>query len=34
VAAGAQGKYRYAGDLTQLNDAFMAIASEVLRLAQ
>ena len=34
VAAGAQGKYRYAGDLNQLNDAFMAIASEVLRLAQ
>lgn len=34
VAAGTQGKYRYAGDLTQLNDAFMAIASEVLRLAQ
>ena len=34
VAAGAQGKYRYAGDPTQLNDAFMAIASEVLRLAQ
>ena len=34
VAAGAQGKYRYAGDLNQLNDAFMAIASEMLRLAE
>jgi hypothetical protein len=34
VAAGAHGKYRYAGDASQLNDAFMSIASEVLRLAQ
>jgi len=34
VAAGAHGKYRYAGDASQLNDAFLSIASEVLRLAQ
>ena len=34
VAAGAQGKYEYAGDATQLNDAFTRVASEVLRLAQ
>ena len=34
VAAGAQGHYRFAGDATQLNDAFLAIASQVLRLAQ
>jgi len=34
VAAGAQGKYEYAGNATALNDAFTAVASEVLRLAQ
>lgn len=34
VAAGAQGKYEYAGDATQLNDAFSRVASQVLRLAQ
>ncbi len=34
VAAGAQGRYEYAGDPTQLNDAFTRVASEVLRLAQ
>lgn len=34
VAAGTPGKYRYAGDASQLNDAFMSVASEVLRLAQ
>jgi len=34
VAAGANGKYEYAGDSTQLNDAFTRVASEVLRLAQ
>lgn len=34
VAAGAQGKYEYAGDAAQLNDAFTRVASQVLRLAQ
>ena len=34
VAAGAQGKYEWAGDATQLNDAFTRVASQVLRLAQ
>jgi Mg-chelatase subunit ChlD len=34
VAAGAHGKYEYAGDASQLNDAFTRVASEVLRLAQ
>jgi Mg-chelatase subunit ChlD len=34
VAAGAQGRYEYAGDATALNDAFLRVASEVLRLAQ
>jgi len=34
VAAGAQGRYEYAGDATQLNDAFTRVASQVLRLAQ
>lgn len=34
VAAGAQGRYEYAGDASQLNDAFRAIASQMLRLAQ
>jgi Flp pilus assembly protein TadG len=34
VAAGANGKYEYAGDATQLNDAFTRVASEVLRLAK
>ena len=34
VAAGAAGKYEFAGDASQLNDAFTRVASEVLRLAQ
>ena len=34
VAAGAQGRYEYAGSASDLNDAFTRVASEVLRLAQ
>jgi len=34
VAAGNQGRYIYAADATQLDQAFTAVASEILRLAK
>jgi hypothetical protein len=34
IGLGAGAEYEYAGDATQLNDAFTRVASEVLRLAQ